>query len=120
MRTPARDRLRDDFFRFLENERNASPRTIENYRHALAEFRKAVETPGWKEMSADHFRRYLFALGKRDLARPTIRLHFAALRAFFKFLAQRHGLAVNPLKEVLLPKLEKKLPLVLTAAQIDE
>ncbi len=120
MKRPSRDRLLDDFFSHLEVERNASPRTVENYRHALSEFRKAVATPGWKELTADHFRRHLFDMGKRELARPTIRLHFAALRSFFKFLAQRHGLIVNPLKEVQLPKLEKNLPLVLTAQQIDE
>ena len=120
VKRPSRDRLLDEFFSCLEFERNAAPRTVENYRHALAEFRKAVATPGWKELTADHFRRYLFDLGKRQLARPTIRLHFAALRSFFKFLAQRHGLIVNPLKEVHLPKLEKKLPLVLTAQQIGE
>ncbi|HZJ16892.1 MAG TPA: tyrosine recombinase XerC, partial [Chthoniobacteraceae bacterium] len=80
----------------------------------------AVAAPGWKELIADHFRRHLFECSKRGLARPTIRLHFAALRTFYKFLSQRHGLTVNPLKEVQLPKLEKKLPLVLTAKQIDE
>ena len=104
----------------MEVERNGSPHTLENYRHALAGFRASVPTPGWKELTADHFRRYLFEISKRGLARPTIRLHFAALRTFFKFLTQRHGLIVNPLKEVQLPKLEKKLPLVLTATQIDE
>ena len=91
-----------------------------NYRHALAEFRKTVPEPAWRELTADHFRRYLFALSKRELARPTIRLHFAALRTFFKFLTQRHGLRDNPLTEVQLPKLEKKLPLFLNAQQIDE
>lgn len=120
MKRPDRDRLADDFFRFLENERNASPRTIENYRHALKQFRATPNLPTWKELTADHFRRYLFECGKRDMARPTIRLHFAALRTFFKFLTERHGLKSNPLKEVLLPKLEKKLPFVLTAKQIDE
>ena len=104
----------------MEVERNGSPHTLENYRHALVGFRASVPTPGWKELTADHFRRYLFEISKRGLARPTIRLHFAALRTFFKFLTQRHGLIVNPLKEVQLPKLEKKLPLVLTATQIDE
>ncbi len=104
----------------MEVERNGSPHTLENYRHALAGFRASVPTPGWKELTADHFRRYLFEISKRGLARPTIRLHFAALRTFFKFLTQRHNLTVNPLKEVQLPKLEKKLPLVLTATQIDE
>ena len=120
LKRPNRDRFADDFFCFLEVERNASPRTLTNYRHALAEFRKTPNLPGWKELTADHFRRYLFECGKRGMARPTIRLHFAALRTFFKFLTERHGLTENPLKEVQLPKLQKKLPVVLTIRQIEE
>ncbi len=120
MKRPIRDRFVDDFFRFLEVERNAAPRTLTNYRHALAELRKTPHLPAWKELTADHFRRYLFECSKRGMARPTIRLHFAALRTFYKFLTERHDLKNNPLKEVQLPKLEKKLPLVLTSKQIDE
>lgn len=120
MKRPNRDRFAEDFFTFLEVERNASPRTLINYRHALEEFRKIPNLPGWKELTADHFRRYLFDCSKRGIARPTIRLHFAALRTFFKFLTERHGLKENPLKEVQLPKLEKKLPIVLTTKQMDE
>lgn len=120
MKRPNRDRFADEFFTFLEVERNASPRTLINYRHAIEEFRKTPNLPGWKELTADHFRRYLFECSKRGIARPTIRLHFAALRTFYKFLTERHGLKENPLKEVQLPKLEKKLPLVLTTKQIDE
>ncbi|HEX8296829.1 MAG TPA: site-specific tyrosine recombinase/integron integrase [Chthoniobacteraceae bacterium] len=120
MRRPPRDRFADEFFKFLEVERNASPRTIVNYRHALAEFRKATAEPAWKELTADDFRRYLFSCTKRKMARPTIRLHFSALRTFYKFLTIRFGLSVNPLKDVQLPKLERKLPVVLTAKQIDE
>lgn len=101
-------------------ERNASPHTLGNYRRALAAFRQQPDLPGWHDLTADHFRRYLFACAKSGMARPTIRLHFAALRTFYRFLGERHGLAVNPLKEVQLPKLDKKLPIVLTAAQIDE
>lgn len=120
MRRPNPDRYADAFFKCLEFERNASPRTLINYRHALAEFRKQPGLPPWREVTADHFRRYLFELGKKKMARPTIRLHFAALRTFYKFLAERHGLKANPLKEVQLPKLEKKLPVVVTTKQIDE
>jgi len=114
------DPLAEAFFRWLEVERNVSPRTLVNYRHALTQFRRGVPAPGWRELTSDDFRRYLFACGKRDLARPTIRLHFAALRTFYKFLNQRHGLRDNPLRAVQLPKLEKKLPVFLTAPQIEE
>ena len=57
---------------------------------------------------------------KRDLARSTIRLHFAALRSFYKFLTRRKILKLNPLLEVQLPKAERKLPLVLTVRQVEE
>ena len=114
------DRPFDDFVKFLEVERNASPRTLLNYRHALSEFRKHTPKPEWTALQADHFRRYLFDCSKRGLSRPTVRLHFAALRTFYRFLGERHGLKDNPLKAVQLPKLSRKLPVVLTAKQIDE
>ncbi|MCE9610476.1 MAG: tyrosine recombinase XerC [Chthoniobacter sp.] len=120
MSHPPTDPLAEAFFRWLEVERNVSPRTLVNYRHALALFRRGVPEPGWRELTSDDFRRYLFACGKRDMARPTIRLHFAALRTFYKFLNQRHGLRDNPLSAVQLPKLDRKLPVFLTATQIEE
>lgn len=114
------DQYVEAFCQFLEFERNASAYTVANYRHALSQFGAQPKLPAWHDLTADHFRRYLFALGKREMARPTIRLHFAALRTFYKFLSERHGLAINPLKEVQLPKLDKKLPVVLTLKQVDE
>jgi site-specific recombinase XerD len=116
----APDRLTAEFYRFLEFEKNCSPRTLINYRHALTLFRQEIASPGWHDLTADHFRRYLFECGKRNMARPTIRLHFAALRTFFRFLTERHGLRENPLKVVQLPKLQRKLPVVLTTKQMDE
>ncbi len=54
------------------------------------------------------------------MARPTIRLHFSAFRTFYRYLCERNGLKANPLKAVQLPKLQRKLPVVLTAKQIEE
>ena len=113
------DRIAEQFLEHLEVERNVSGRTLSNYRHALASFRAAVPQPAWKELHADHFRRYLFEKMKAGLAKPTIRLHFAALRTFYRFLVERHGLLDNPLKQVQLPKLDRGLPVVLTPKQID-
>lgn len=115
------DQLTNGFLEFLEVERRSSPRTLENYRHALAEFRRRhVGFTGWEALTADDFRQYLFAMMKRELGRATIRLHFAALRSFFKWLTRRQGWKHNPLLDVQLPKQEKKLPVVLTVAQIEQ
>ncbi len=120
-RPAPKDRLRDAFLEFLADERNASPRTVLAYTRALADFRAAQPTaPGWRECTTDHFRDHLFTCMKRGMARAYVRLQFAALRSFYRYLCQRTGLALNPLKALHLPKAEKKLPQPLTMAQIEE
>src|SRR5204863_2720051 len=114
-----KDPLTEDFLHYLTNERNASPRTLKAYRQALMAFRAENQTP-WKRCRGDDFRDYLFAIAKRGQARSYVRLQFSALRTFYQFLAARKGLRANPVREVQLPKLEKKLPLVLTRQQVEE
>lgn len=116
------DDLTADFLHFMEVERSASPRTITNYRSALDGYResRSDDFPGWRNLEADDFRQWLFEMMKAGLARSTIRLRFAAMRSFYKFLVHRRGLAKSPVAEVLLPKPEKKLPVVLSLAQIEE
>src|SRR4051812_20259022 len=114
-----RDQLVEDFLLFLAVERNASPRTLKAYRQSLDAFRIANKT-AWKKCTTDDFRDYLFDVMKRGQARSYVRLQFSALRAFYKFLTDRKGLKVDPLRSLQLPKIDKKLPLVLTRQQIDE
>ena len=114
-----RDPLVEEFLRYLTVERNASPRTLKAYRQALAGFRAENKT-SWKKCTADDFRDYLFALMKREQARSYVRLQFSALRTFYRFLTARKRLRHNPVRELQLPKMEKKLPLVLTRQQVDE
>ena len=120
MAAPKKDRYVDAFLDSIDAERNLAPRTLANYRHALAKFRACGNPPPWRECKPEHFRAFLFELMKQEASRGTVRLHFAALRTFYKFLAERHGLKENPLKEVQLPKAERKLPVVLSARQIDD
>jgi len=112
----------EGFLEFLRVERSASVRTLRNYSHALNAY---IDWSGggfssWRDCSADDFRLYLFELMKLELARSTIRLRFAALRSFYKFLVHRRGLAVSPLADVQLPKLERKLPVVLNLSQMEQ
>jgi tyrosine recombinase XerC len=113
------DQSLDSFLEYLSVEKNSSPRTLVNYRHAIEKFRDAVtKFRGWDRVDADDFRDYLYDCMKDGWARSTVRLHFAALRSFYKYLTRREGLQINPVVEIQLPKAEKKLPVVLTQAQV--
>ncbi|MGB2266981.1 MAG: site-specific integrase, partial [Akkermansiaceae bacterium] len=98
------------FLDFMKVERSASERTLRNYSHALEAYRnwRGDGFTSWRECTADDFRTYLFELMKQEMARSTIRLRFAALRSFYKFLVHRRGMEASPLNDVQLPKTEKK------------
>ena len=112
----------DSFIEFMGTEKNSSPRTLENYTLAIRLFREWLgdRFTTWRELTADHFRAYLFELLKAELKRSTIRLRFAAFRSFYKYLVHRRGYPKSPVAEVELPKADKPLPVVLTLAQIEE
>ena len=115
------DRFIDDFLSFLEVERNASHRTLRNYEHSLNKYKESYEGfEDWFSCTSDDFREYLYECMKLEMARSTIRLHFSALRSFFKFLTRRRGLKLNPLSDIQLPKANRTLPLVLTLKQVEQ
>jgi integrase/recombinase XerC len=121
MARPKKDRQLEGFLAYLEIERNASLRTVIAYRSALERFKNfAGPTLSWQTATATHFRAFLFECMKKNMARSYVRLTFAALRSFYRFLVEREGFVENPLKVVQLPKAEKKLPVVLSVSQIDE
>ena len=114
----SRDPLADEFLRYLEVERNVSPRTLAVYRDALAAFRLQKNPTPWKKCSGDSFRNYLFAAMKKGQARSYIRLQFSAFRTFYRFLIKRKGLAHDPVRELQLPKSDETLPLVVSRRQL--
>ena len=121
MARPKKDQLLERYLKYLHVERNASPRTIVAYRHALTKFMEFVaDKISWENCTAQQFRGFLLDCMKKGMARSYVRLTFAALRSFYKYLIEREGFRENPLREVQLPKMEKKLPIVLSISQVDE
>jgi integrase/recombinase XerC len=111
------------FFQHLAGDRGASAYTQRNYRQALIEFaRWHVEDrkcpPDWKKLERDNFRAYLRFLGRQHLGRAAIQLRFSALRSFYRFLIRRGAVESMPIKNLALPRLEKRLPKFLTPQQM--
>lgn len=124
---PAAEALSDsqihDFLHHLASDRGASIYTQRNYRQALVEFHDWYRTehknaPVWDKLERDDFRSFLRNLGRGKLSRAAIQLRFSALRTFYKFMIRRGVLGSSPIRNLMLPKLEKRLPKFLTIAQM--
>ena len=120
--TPVNDQI-DEFASHLAQERGVSPYTLRNYTSTLNEFalwheRERQQKPDWKSLNRDDFRAYLRFLGRKNLSRAAIQLRFSALRTFYKFMIRRGIVESSPIKNILLPKLERRLPQFLTGTQL--
>ena len=120
-----KDKWVKKFLAHLASDRGASVYTQRNYAQALAEFEKwhreeRQQSPKWEALQRDDFRSFVRSLGRHELGRAAIQLRFSALRTFYKFLIRNGVVAGSPIKNLALPKLEKRLPKFLTAQQMVE
>lgn len=113
------------FLAHLATDRGASVYTQRNYRQALDEFARwhaeeRKSAPLWAQLHRDDFRGYLRFLGRHNLSRAATSLRFSALRTFYKFLVRHGVVAVSPIRNLSLPKMEKRLPKFLTIQQMKD
>src|SRR5271170_1495 len=119
------DKWISKFLAHLATDRGASVYTQRNYAQALMEFARwhlaeRKSPPAWEKLQRDDFRAFVRFLGRNYLSRSAVQLRFSALRTFYKFL-MRHGVVENlPIKNLSLPKLEKRLPRFLTIPQMKD
>ena len=121
----ATDTAIEKFLRHLATDKGASVYTQRNYRQALTQFfgwfkSARAATPIWGELKRDDFREFVRFLGRNNLSRAAIQLRFSALRSFYKYLIRNGEVSATPIKNISLPKPEKRLPKFLTIQQLGD
>lgn len=111
------------FLHYLEYVRNASPKTVENYKIDLEQFLTYLTPPGQKPIpidSVDHLvvREFVNDLYDRRLEKTSIARKLAAVRSFFRYCVREHALKKDPAVLVSRPKLPKRVPQVSTAEEM--
>jgi integrase/recombinase XerC len=111
------------FLHYLQYVRNASPKTIVNYKIDLEQFLAYVTPPGEKPMAlgtVDHLtiREFVNHLYDRGLEKSSIARKMAALRSFFRFCVREHIVKQDPACLVARPKLPKRVPNVSTPEEM--
>jgi integrase/recombinase XerC len=118
-RPETQDRAIAEFLHQLEQGRGVSPHTLRNYRQALLEFKSTIPDKSWWELKPADFKANLYKLARAQRLGPsTVRLRFAALRTFYKLAVREGRMKLNPVSDLSLPKLPRRLPVFLNQEQI--
>ena len=106
--------------RFIEHlhARNASPRTVTEYRRNVAEFLAAMQRQSvpWTGPTRAAVQRYLAMLADRHLSASAVGAKLSAVRTFYRDAVRDGTVEADPLAGVRAPKRPARLPAVLDAA----
>jgi integrase/recombinase XerC len=121
---PSEDPAVQQFTRYLEGEKNASPHTLSNYTRDIGQFTGlqwglAARPPfAWNTVDRFGARRFLVHFQKAGCKPSTSRRKLSSLRSFYRFLVREELVELNPFSGVELPKRAKRLPRLLSAVEV--
>ncbi len=111
-----------EYTNYLAVEKGLSKNTLESYRRDLNKFiaflnKREVVNP--EKVDREDINFFLAELKANKSATSTISRTIASIRSFFNFLMEEGFIESNPALNLESPKIEKKLPRVLTTSEID-
>ncbi|MDH4322233.1 MAG: site-specific integrase, partial [Desulfobulbaceae bacterium] len=114
--------FQDLFLHYLAAERRLADNTLDAYQSDLASFldfvaRHGITTPA--DITTTHIRNYLSHCRDSGISHRSNARRISCLRAFFRFLVGDKLIAVDPSLLIDLPKPGRRLPKVLSIAEVD-
>lgn len=112
-----------EFISYLSAERGLALNTLESYGRDLRQYweylKSQEENAALDRASRAVIVAYLLELQRQGKATATIARRLAALKAFYQFMVRENHLVEDPTANLESPKLERRLPKVLTVSEVD-
>jgi len=109
------------FLNFLQNDKKLSENTLQSYRRDILQFEKYVTENDINYLEIDEkaikdYLKYLTEIGKKT---STVSRNLATIRSFYQYLYRTKKITSNPTNNIQSPKIEKRVPNVLTSEEIE-
>ena len=112
-----------EFINYLRDDKKSSANTEASYRRDLqkaAAFFEGQEITDVRDITATNIRSYLLYLEKQNFSSATVSRNVASLHAFFHYLFRARKIEEDPSEKLHPPKVEKKIPVILSVEQIEK
>lgn len=109
------------FLQFLENEKRASSNTLQSYKRDILQYQDYINQNdiNYLKVDSDDLNSYFEYMKKQGRKTSTISRTIASVRAFYQFLVRTKKIKKDPTSEVKTPKIEKKVPSILTEKEVE-
>ena len=109
------------FLDFLSNDKKVSNNTLQSYKRDILQYQTYLDSNklNYLKMDDEKIATYLESLSNANKKPSTISRNLATIRAFYVFLMRNKKVKKDPTTGVHSPKVEKKIPSVLTAEEVE-
>jgi len=109
------------FLEFIQKDKKLSDNTLQSYRRDICQFeeylnRKQKDYLKLKESDIKDYLKHLVDEGKKA---STVSRSLASIRSFYQFAVKNKKLEADPTEKIQSPKIEKRVPSVLTAQEVE-
>ncbi|MDO4623490.1 MAG: tyrosine recombinase [Eubacteriales bacterium] len=112
-----------EYIVYLHDVRKISYNTEVSYKRDLekaALYLQAQAVHEVREITETDLNSYMLYLERKKMSAATVSRNIAALHSFFQYLLRRHMIDEDPSERLKPPRIEKKAPEILTAAEADQ
>lgn len=112
----------ENFIEVLASEKGLAANTRSSYKNDILQFfiiiKKNNSFP--KKFTSDDIEKYIKLLKEKGLEKNSISRKLSSLNHFFNFMIEEKIIQLNPIKKLEFPKVNKKLPTIISMDQIDK
>lgn len=109
------------FLEFLQNDKKVSDNTLQSYQRDIVYYNKYLEENklNYVKVKEEDIKDYLEHLQEVGKKASTVSRNLASIRSFYQFLIRNKKIKVDPTNNIQSPKIEKRVPSVLTAKEVE-
>lgn len=111
-----------EFIQYMHSTKGTSKNTEVSYERDLRKMEQFLGEQGVTtviDVTSTNLNSYLLYLEREHFAASTISRSIASIRAFFQYFCQQDKINENPAEVLKAPKIEKKVPGILTVEEVD-
>jgi len=112
----------DDFLLYLKNEKSASDNTVSSYRrdlNKLIDYMRKNDIKSFFNADVDMLNSFISGKKNEGFSEASVVRLICVLLAFFKYLVDECEFRVNPMDDIHTKKPERKIPKVMTNAEVE-